>query len=812
MSKHKHSWLASAGAVSVLVLGAGGVAAAQSAPAAPPSKGVSQIEEVVVTARRVTERLQDVPLSVAAISSQEIAKRQIEDLNDIADAIPNVSIGGSVIPGAAAIQIRGSYSNVLPDASLDSSLGHYIDGVYIARLTAGEASLADISRVEVLRGPQGTLFGRNVTQGAINFITADPTGHLHALVEGTVGDYHNYRAHVMIDLPEWHGFSLRAAYLHHEADGDVRNVLGGTTVTWGLPAAWTRPFGTTKAVKTYRALDDNGYFVALRYTGIENLTVTYKYDRADDVDAPPVQQVEGLPTGASANSYATDLVLAHPGTIPISTSALRSVPSPFSSATTIHNFGHDLVFEYRARPDITLKSITAYRGNDTAGVGDTTGGAPSLAPGVFLFSLGGPTLTWQTQVSEEAQLIAHEKRFDFTGGLYYFQESGGIQFGLIDGAFYGALGGKPVFTNDGVNQLNVLDQALSTNESANNRSYAVYGHTDIHVTDKLDLSGGVRYTDDKRKVVADSFSFVKLLTGQNPLTLGVVTPYRGTNISYDVTGSYKLRRDVNAYVRWATGYLSGGARGVVAFKPELTNALEIGLKSEWLDHRLRLNVDYFHDNTKDLQVTQFDFVNGVKVINVGSYHANGVEFESTYLPFEGMHLEWDWGYNHAVYSDGRRNGSPEFNTNLEAEYEFPRASNGAYFDLRVDGNYRSKYYGAACSLTEPASSCHVVGGGGYAGPLPTAFLAMLGYPGGDAGTLAYQSDLDKAITLGDYWVVNLRASILDIPVADGKAKASFWIKNVADERGGQELANFGTFLGGIREPGRTFGFDLAWQY
>jgi iron complex outermembrane receptor protein len=794
-----------------------------------------QLQEVVVTARRVTERLQDVPLSVAALPAKELAKRQIQSINDLGSQIPNLSITPSIIPGAAATIIRGISSNVLPDVSLDNAVGHYIDGVYVARQSGATMELADLARLEVYRGPQGTLFGRNVTAGAINFITADPSGNFHMEADGTVGNYERYRAHVMIDLPAWHGFSLRAAFAHDQTETDTKNPLSGVTT------CWQAPFGCFTSQKSWSSRDDNAYFVALKYDGFKDVTLTYKFDMSTNKDGVPDQQMVGItPAAGPGVGWANDILTKFfmPNGQPLfnllSPQKIQTLPDPLAVPTEITSYGHNFTAEWRARPDITFKNIFAYRHVDSRGLGTESGGPivapPIAAPASWLMGFGGPQITNQHQITEEFQTIIHEKKFDFTGGFYYFEEHGGIQFFVIDGAFYNPATGyplpldaKPIFTNQ-VNTLLTRDYPISTQQEAVNKSYAIYGHTVLHITDQFDLSGGVRYTRDDRSNTANQYNIGGCLFPQFAAFIGpCITPnisgtFKGGNISYDVTATYKIMPDVNVYARYATGYLSGGFRGTVAFKPESTKEAELGLKSEWLDHRLLVNVDAYHDETTNYQVTIFDIQHGVEVVNVGAYMANGVEFESKFIPIEPLHLEWDFGFNQIDYTDHRRNSAPRFNTDLVGEYNFPKFSDGAYAQLRLDAQYQSRYwYGLPCYATQ--TTCGVSGAAGYQGiNLPDNFLQALGYQnashGGNSttGTLQYLQFLENADKQGDNWILNLRVSLLDIPVPEGKARASFWIKNLTDYQGLMNDANYSIYVVGIFHPARTFGMDLAWEF
>ena len=202
------------------------------------------LEEIVVTARRVQEKLQDVPTAITAISTKELEQQQILSVEDIGNTIPSLilqpQIGTAAVP---QISIRGISSGTL-NPEVDSPIGIYVDGVYLGRAVGSQFDLADLQQIEVLRGPQGTLFGRNAEAGAVNFITQGPTGVLDGRLETTFGNYNLKRVKATFDTPEFNGLSMRLTVLHAEQDGYVKNKTPGITID--LP----EPFGPQTSTST----------------------------------------------------------------------------------------------------------------------------------------------------------------------------------------------------------------------------------------------------------------------------------------------------------------------------------------------------------------------------------------------------------------------------------------------------------------------------------------------------------------------------------------------------------------------------------
>ena len=435
---------------------------AQSNAAAGTGTGV---EEVVVTARRVTENIQNVPLSVTAIGARQLDNLQIRQVDDLKGVIPNVSIQKTATPGSAIVIIRGVSSQPLPNVALDNRVGFYLDGVYIARTEGQSFALADIQQVEVLKGPQGTLFGRNVTGGAVSFTTAGPTGKLGGDVEAGFGDYSRQRYKATINLPEFAGFSTRFSYAYDTRDGDVKNLSAGRGVGGFYDPATGTNFASNPTASTLGASEDQSFFAAVRYKGISHLTVDYKFDYSQDYESPPQDQSVGFAgtnvgcvgasffVGGAVNCGTNFMSLGLPVINPtvshpdVAFNKLSARHDPLDATNLIRTLGNNLTVQYDVTPDFSMKSITSYRqlfvalqentsgsdyeaNNDSFNIfSEVIGGKPGTLPagGTSLYCAScSLNRTWEHQFSEELQGLGHfGHALDYVAGLYYFSEAGG---------------------------------------------------------------------------------------------------------------------------------------------------------------------------------------------------------------------------------------------------------------------------------------------------------------------------------------------------------------------------------------------------
>jgi iron complex outermembrane receptor protein len=761
-------------------------ARAQNAPAPAQPQGdqaSGQLEEITVTARRREEKLQDVPTSIIALSTKELADRQIFQVEDIATTIPSVHIvPQNGTPGIAQIEIRGVTGNNI-DPEVDSPVALYIDGVYIARSTGVAFDLADLERVEVERGPQGTLFGRNAEAGAINFITKGPTGEYDGRLETTFGDYNQKRVKAVLDLPAFDNLALRFSVLHTERDGYIRNTTPGVVVN--LP----EPFGPQTSTPTLGDDNETGFMLAARYT-TDNLTIDYKFDYTSqylEAEAQHVVGIDSTPTGALVKGiYAAQPGLG--GTNFVGLGYRDSLPA-LTSDDHYTIYGHNLTVNYSINDNLSIKNILAYRFQQQDGGFNTNEGNITIAPfdipagpdfkpgtgfvtGELSCLLCSIAKRSQHQWSEELQVIGTEEKFDYIGGLYFFDE-GAFQndVAYILKSFKQT---GPKTLNPG--PLTTNDYASGTLSRVWNRSYAAYAHGTYHVTDDFDFAAGYRYTVDHR-YAGYWANTVNAIPGEealppNPGGTFAKNFYHG---DFELTGTYKLTPDANIYGRVASGYVSGGVLHGVDYQPQTNLTYEVGLKSEWLDRKLRLNMAVFEQEQSNLQVLQFTPGIGEFFINSGSNYTHGVEIEATYVPFPGLTLSADYGYDHFGVSSGLRITQPEHTLYLSAEYQTQPFWNGMSASFRIDTNYQSRYTQYAAPATDKA--------------------------------------LDAALFTPDYWLLNLRASLLDIPMGNTlTGKVSMWGKNLTNEHQLNYVAPFGLYIPGQYIPPLTFGADITVQF
>jgi iron complex outermembrane receptor protein len=928
-------WQASCIAIAAATAPILALAAPASAQTAETPASSGTLEEVVVTARRVTERLQDVPQAVAAINQQQLADNHIQSVYDIKYLVPNLFQSKTSTLGGGLLWIRGIVSQGLPNATLDTRVGIYVDGVYMARPEGINTGMADIAQVEVLKGPQGTLFGRNVTAGAISFTTQSPTGQFGGEIDGNLGNFKQRRFKLIVNTPEFHGLSARFAYNHDEMGGQIRNLAGGTQYGPAQLATSDIDYSQSSKPALHRVdgHENDAFFFAAHYDGVENLTVDYKFDYSENNENSqeiqsigifpsgpgcvmagyylglPIDQCLGgantqfnrqgvpvfgtSPTVGALGSFTNgvqDTTNRYLGNTPLSFDKQRAKALDFSGGALIRGKGHNLTVQYEINPDLRLKSITAYRELTANGQIDTDGQAFRVNPNYFnniIFSPGNvPANAFlcgscsynrqeSRQFSEEFQVIGKVGHVaDFIGGLYYFIEHTQAQSyysaDFTPNLTYGTPAAflppaiQPLFPN-GIPGRNAIPPLvpgqpvlLNTSGFANgeyehfaSESYAPFAHVTLHLTDKLDLAAGVRYTVDRKQDHVPA-SVQASLVQSGLISLGTDPRVKYKKFTWDGTVSYKVTPDVNIYNRYATAYLAGGFFNSTGYVPETSWSDEIGVKSEWLQHRLRLNAAVYYQKTTNSQDTGQTQTGGIYVANLpGKLVNKGFEADATFLPIEGLTLNGSVGYTKLKYPcvDAydetqaplgtcvtRQQNSPKWTATLSAQYEAPKFANGSFVSFRVEGQYQSKFD----NLTYPADTPSFLiktpagpfigQGQGFenldlTGPRASIpgtpeynYKALLTYLGYNTATnpnnafSQYVNDLNEATKGGGYWLVNARASLADIPMADTKGRLSLYVNNIFNKKGPTNGSNYGGYFGRDFEQYRTYGVDLTVQF
>ena len=581
------------------------------------------IEEIVVTARKREESLQDTPIAVTAVSAETIEARGIENFVDISKITPNMKVhdtpGGL---GAAAVYMRGiGYGdNIIGN---DAPFGFYIDGVPYGRISTAAMDIVEPDSVQVLRGPQGTLFGRNTTGGAIVIQTHTPTDDFSGVVRGTLGsfDERSIRARVDSGLIGGSGIKASFAYQHRERDGIQDNVGVPDRLDLGAQhsdAYWGKIVGDWDRFR---------------------VTISADYTKLGGVPVQ-IQLVDGTPAFLA---FLANSPLYGGNTIPVTTDPLFRIENYTDPIPQkIVQKGVQANLEYDINDNLTAKVIAAaraYRRDDTNNYGPSdlrgpaTDGTIHTWPGWYGFI---DRFQTQNQKTLEVQLLGNYDTINFALGGFYFDEHA-RDFGTTR-------------LPSVISPTLAFDFIGPRDYTVDSKSKAAFAQIDWRpgfLGEKLELTAGVRYTDDSR-------DFVQVQPLARALDL------KGDNWSYLFGANYQFSEALMAYAKYSTGYRAGGfnARTTAAtispvYKPEKIDAYEAGFKFEGFDRRVRLNVAAFYNKYNDLQVAQFAPPSGSSGGGNVNVNANaeykGFEIEATVIPVNGLTLSGSYGYTHSEY-------------------------------------------------------------------------------------------------------------------------------------------------------------------
>ena len=732
------------------------------APAAPrdDSSGRNdKVADIIVTAQKREQNLQDVPIAVSAIGTEQIQNNRIETVNDISSFAPNVialpQIGGNQI---ASFSIRGVLaSNTAPES--DNPVSIYVDGVYLGRAVGAQFDFADIERIEVLRGPQGTLFGRNSTGGAISVLTSNPTGKLGGYIQGSLGNYDLRRFKVRLDTPEWNGFSAQFNFYKKKRDGDVRNLGAGTT--WDFTDATNGRRTVYRAADTLGAEDTTAFRAALRYNPNSDIDISYKYDRTLNKGSPGAT-ASILPPAQSQGTVNFLNGLFGRGTVSGDFTEYDKRPKAVNNWFTSNSHqlvqGHTLTATFALSDTVTVKNIAALRkqkGNSINQL-DGLGGLIDDDTGDPLLAVALASETDFKQVTEELQLNVSTNSFEMVGGLFYFNEK------LVSGG----PGIPQVFFFQTVPNFVISAPSVPDNRFQST-SYAVFAQATLHLTDKLDVTLGGRETFDRKVAVYN-----------NGPILGNFH-YRKQRFNYLANVTYRPNADVMVYASTSTGYLSGGTSNGTPFSPEEVTNYEIGAKMDLLDRRLRVNAAAFYLDYRGLQFTVFPSGSAI-ILNAGKSRTWGAEVEATVIPFDGLTLTGNFGYTSFKYleldpsvGDPRtflEAYRPKWTASLAATYTLPTMSNGAALSFGADTQAAAKQFTA----------------------VDPAFRDQAQAP--------------------ERWLVNARATLTDLPIGSLKATVQAWGKNLTNNRSITFSGNVGPTLASYFLPARTYGVDLTLKF
>lgn len=741
------------------------------------------IEEVVVAARRVEESLQDVPVAITALTRNDLEALRVDSILGVGQTVPNVYIqkqGGSTAP---QINMRG-VSNGSLNLQVDSGIGMYVDGVYMGRGGAATFEMADLERVEVMRGPQGTLFGRNSTGGAINMITASPSGEFGVRLDTGFGNFNERHYKATIDLPEWHGLATRLTVGNRSYDGDVKNL--SPRRTWFLP----EPFGKLTTSRRGGDSDSDNLFFAAEYNGIERLKVAYKFDYSDWEGTQNYRQMGSFGPCVSFDATPGQCIIGSglvDAITPIdeSFSYRDRLAMPLESAASNEVLGHSLTVDFELSDSVDLRYILGYReyeldmgSNQVWGGGEyiDTAGLVGGRPGATYTPMIAMRYEEHEQTSHELQLLGNVGNVDWIVGVFHFSEEGEkdgpilLSPTIADGQFV------PI-------SAEAFHYFVGQKLATDNTSTAVYGHLNWRIND-LELAGGLRYTEDEREefIVAAGLYGLFLPGNQS-------FKYDGDNVDYDVSATWHVSDSTNVYAKHATGFVSGGILGGSTFEQEDMKLYELGVKGDLLDRSLRLNAAVFRQERSDVQIEGFTAV-GYFMGKGRDIVSEGLELEATWLPTAGLKLNAAWGYTNVDSSGDLRTYQPEHTLYLGMGYEFATLASGIQPSLRIDANWRDDVYRLAC----PAGMDQV--------PASDICLGMA------------DPALDATARIRAHTRLNARFELAEIPLAgDTRMKAALWGRNLLDE----DEIEFNFTLGGptitntFMRP-RTYGLDLSVEF
>lgn len=766
-----------------------------------------KIEEVIVTAQKRQEKLQDVPISISAISGAQLENRGIEGARDLNSLAPNVTVK-TASPGTgliAATAIRGMNSGQ-PAIWADPSVGMYIDGVFVGKNQGSLFDIVDLERVEMLRGPQGTLFGRNTEGGAINMITRKPSGEFSGSVGIDIGNYGRHVEKVSMDMPKMGPLRASFALRNENRDGTVNNPNGGK---------WDNR--DRQAGRVALGLDINPAF-----------KIDYAYDHSEIDERPSavtllstsgynaLYTAPGIVGPFSSNTFFQNglpraLLVSPPDfTIPGSLPSLASVMRPYVQGgypNSVANDpgkdfynrlkvdGHALTASYQINDSNTLKYIGSYRKMHYEDRTDLDGTPMNIYTQ--------QKDTHYHSSSHEFQWIGNTARMNYVVGAYLFNEDGNTK-SFQSGSFFTFIPGVVAYRQPWYR--------VQTDASA------LYGQVDYKVTDALTGTLGLRYTRETKK--GDLWRTNTNANFDPPGSTGVsyqagYVPQGAETTFTDTTPvfalAYKVNDGLNVYGRVAKGFKSGGypleavtnaatnTGPLKPYEPETSTSYEAGVKTTFLGGKAQLNAAVFRTDVKDWHISLLPPGGTTPtIVNAGKVETQGIELEGVLQVADGWRVTGGYGYLDAKFktymaynqlgnlvdiaSNSKVGYAPKQQLTLNVDGRLARTSFGTLRGI-VDYVYTAEYYNYAGQSTAVGTNVGV-------------------------GNSAEES---KMPAMG---IVNARLLLAGIPIGGpGKADASLWVRNATNVK--KEVAHID--LGGYyriasySEP-RTFGVSMNYKW
>ncbi len=716
--------------------------------------GVAQepIEEIVVTAQKREQNILEVPFSITAISEADIENRDITNIGEIDRLVPNLQVSDA--PGnstAAQIAIRGGVT-INPALTWETTAGLYLDGVYIGKTQGSVFDVVEVERIEVLRGPQGTLYGRNTLAGGINIVSKAPSGELGGYAKAGVGNYGAQTLAASVSLPAFGNVRVNLAARSEMRDG------------------WVDVDDTAFSASSVDALgeiDRTAFRVAFDVDLSDSLTLAYRYDFSEADQAAVHSQLHRLDD---------DFMLPILGFISTEREDNASVDGASFEMSEVS--GHSLTMNLDLSETLSLKSITAFR--------DLTWSDGLDLDGTPLDVAHTQRHSDYESFSQEIQLLGgRDDTVNFVAGAYLFSDDG---FTDNPQRFFGAFG--------------PFGSYFESRYGFETRAVALFAQFDYAVNDALTLTAGLRYTDEQKEIERELGN-----EGQpRTITAGTRADTSFDDLTPTISLSYDLSDAVSAYLRYAEGFKSGGFNGeaqtleetLMPYGSESVRSIEAGVKGLWFDNRLRASAAVFRNEHSDMQLSVFtaEGAAGSSVRNAGEAVIQGIEVEAMLHVSDEIRVRASYGYLDPKYDKYLDCGgavnvannrafphAPESSLSLGLEAALLSGSWGQ-LDVIIDYSYISDY---------------------YLYPYPIV---------PDSNPACAASALAPATEVGDYSLTDLRLLLSDVRFGESTSfSASLWAQNLGDEKYRANMIDFGPSFARLTPAyyglPRTYGVDLV---
>ncbi|WP_167854994.1 TonB-dependent receptor [Mangrovimicrobium sediminis] len=736
------------------------------------AQGAGALEEIIVTAEHREATLQDTQISISALSTEAIRDLGISNGLDLGGFVPNLNaqpyVGGRT---GISYNIRG-VGNSETLITFDPAVSVYLDGVLIAKNVGSLLDVLDLERIEVLRGPQGTLYGRNTMGGAVNYITRKPTNEFEGSVTATLGNYGRQDLRGRLNIPVIDADSGMGE-LNVKFSGGTLNRDGLQDNEYDGPAQRQGGRPATSRQDELGTVDRDIFSAQVQWLPTDSLSVLYAYDRT---------KIDETPESPWTTNVNPDTFFGQnlaPWLVPDESDRPDDIAVEHIMIAKTTAEGHALTLNWEINDDMSLVSLTGLRELDNYGEADSDGAAlgatfpdPPIPPAI---------ITRDNQeyesFSQEFRLIGTAmEKLDYSTGLFYMDEEGDL-FNETTAA--------------GSSSANVADYS--------NEAWAIYGQATWNFSDELNFTVGARYTEEDREmskalVANTGFGPVLYLSDvkNDPALADSLYPdaaEKFDNVSWLASVGYNFTPDILTYAKISTGFQSGGfnARDIdprdftTGFKEETLLAYELGMKSTF-NNRFQVNASVFFSDYDDKRVNQFNPETLVSVQrNAGVVEIYGAELELLAQLSEHWRAGFNYGYTNKEYVEYESDGvdlsdaanfpySPDNTASANIAYEYPTSM--GLVKARLDWSYRDE--------------------------------------------MTFLVPVPERNSSGDLQLWNARVALEEIPVfGDKNLRVALWGKNLTDEGyynfGVNIYSSFGFDINTYGEP-RTYGIDVAFDF